>query len=343
MDFFSVIIYISYATLSVSTAYIAQRNKSKAFVILSYLICISFWGLRKDIGFDYEGYVNIFKDIQYNGTSYVEYGYYCLNKIFSSVTEGQVFVLFFSTAITFGFLFIALIRYKILWQGLLYSLVFQYQFMAANQVRQGMAIAVFFSFMYLLGEKKYIKYAICVVLTAALIHTSAVFLLLAIPCSFVRIGKYKACIILTVIYLFYLLGLWTNLGFILFSQLPIPEAYTHYLLTDRVFNEEIGFSIVQLFNILISYYIIWNKNVLPQYIFMVFFLGILMYIVFIEYHLFFRISTYFLYANIICIALINKAYPDNTKIINIVSAIFYVLICCQASNMHGIIPYKTLL
>ena len=343
MDFGSVIIYSSYACVSVLTAYIGVRNKNKFFILLSYLICVLFWGLRKDIGFDYDGYVIIFKDIQSDKSSYVELGYFWLNKVFSIFKNGYIAVIFFSSAITFGFLYLALLKYKILWQGLLYSLVFQFQFMAANQLRQAMAIAIFLSFVYFLKEKKYIKYSICVILTALLVHTSAVFLIIGIPLSWINLNKYYSCSLIVAAYIAYLLGVWASTGYILFSLLPIPEAYLHFLMSDRIFGENIGFSLVQLFNIGMGLYIIWNKASLPNYISSLYLIGLLCYIIFVEYHLFLRISFYFSYLNIIGIAIICKRYPKKTQIITAISCFFFFLICCQSTNMHGIIPYKSIL
>lgn len=339
----SVIIYVMYGVISVGIAYTAQRNKSKGLVLLSYLICVFFWGVRKDIGFDYVGYVTIFKDIQYNSSSYVELGYFFLNKMFISFYDGHVYVLFLSSAITFGFLFYALCKYKILWQGLLYSLVFQFQFMAANQVRQAMAIAIFLSFVHLLQHKRYIQYSICVLLTAFLVHTSAMILIIGIPLSFVRINRYVACILVIIVYIAYLKGVWSSFGYLLFTILPIPEVYMNYLLTDRVFGENVGFSIVQMFNVGMGIYILWNKTSVPNSIAMIYFFGLLAYIIFVEYHLFFRMSHYLSYLNIIAISIICKRYPKRTQIVSFISAMFYLLICCQSTNMHGIIPYQSIL
>lgn len=248
MDFTTLVIYSLYSLSTVGIAYVAERNRSKILALFSYIICVIFWGIRKDIGFDYIGYVEIFKDIQFGGSSYVELGYYLLNKFFTPYKDGFIGVFILSSAITFGFIFFTFWRNRILWQGLLYSLVFQYQFMAANQVRQAMAIAIFISFVHFLQNKQYLKYTLSVILTTLLVHSSAIFLLLGIPLSLIHFNKYAAVIIILLIYLLYIKGYWSNMGYWLFSIIPVPESYSHYLLTERVFSEYVGFSLIQLFN-----------------------------------------------------------------------------------------------
>lgn len=343
MDVLTVYLYLSYALITVLIAYVAQRNKDKELALLSYFICVLFWGLRKDIGFDYDGYVTIFKDIQFANHSYVELGYFYLNKLFSPFKDGYIGVLFLSTAITFGFLFYALWRYKILWQGLLFSLVFQFQFMAANQVRQAMAIAFFFCFVHLLRNRRFIKFAICVIITTICIHTSSIVLILCIPLSLIKINKYFACSTVVVVYLLYLKGFWTPFGHLLFTLLPVPEAYENYLLSNRVFSEEVGFSIVQLINVTLGIYILWNKKDIPNYLYSLYYFGLLAYLIFIEYHLFFRMSFYFVYLNIIAISFVCKSQPKKSQIVIVASILFFVLICSRSTNMHGIIPYQSIL
>lgn len=248
-----------------------------------------------------------------------------------------------SSAITFGFLYYTFWKYNICWQGILFSVVFQFQFMAANQISQAISISIFLSFFHLLLERKYTTYIICVLLITFLIHYSSIFLLLAIPISLIKINRWLACICLILVYVAYLAGIWKNLGNILLTTLPIPETYVHLLSSGKLQPENVGFSIVQLFNVAMCLYAIWNKRFIDNSLSMVYFCGIILYIIFIEYHLFLRISTYFLYTDILAISLLCRKRPQKGKIVVIISALFYIMICSQESNLHGVIPYDSVI
>ncbi len=340
----SVVIYSIFGYLIVITSYLGEKGKNKGLIALSFFIIVIFWGLRRDIGWDYEGYVEIFRNAQNNYNWNIEPGYYYLNILFTSLRDGYIYVLLIATIITYLFLFKALKKFKILWLGLYFSLVYQFQFMAANQVRQAIAISIFLYALYFLIKKKYLLFCIIVILTAIFVHLSAVALFLAIPFSKIKLSRRVWTIIIVSAYVLYIIGCFKLFGNYLFSILPLPEQYARYLLGERVNPEEVGFSIVQLCNVIIAIYIIWNyphfnkSKLLPIYL-----LGMLMYMVFIEYHLFLRASFYFTYVNIILSSLIYKHSHNRGIPLIIFSGLLFMLICSRETNMHGIIPYQSLL
>lgn len=339
----SAIIYIAYGVLSVGTAYVAEYNRDKRLAILSFMICVLFWGVRYGIGFDYENYVKIYEDIKVNGGFLVEPGWYALNFLFSRIPNGEVLVMMSASAITFAFMFLAFWRRRILWQGLFFSLVFQFQFMAANQVRQAMGIAIFLFILKYIEERRWIRYVLWVVLSSVLVHVSAIILLLAIPLSFIKVNKYAGVTLLAIVYLGYLLGKFTSLGNTVLFLLPIPEKYSLYLLTDRVFSEEVGFSIVQLVNVAVVGVLLWNKRVIKNEIAVtLMFTGSLMYMMFIEYHLLLRMSFYFLYMNIIVASLFVKKTAWRGQLLVTIMSFFFVMVCLQSDNMHGVLPYSSI-
>lgn len=342
MDIISAIIYILYGIISVGIAYVAQKNNSKIIAGIAYLIVVLFWGFRCNIGFDYDGYVQIFDDIRYGQRSYVEIGYYYLNYIFSPWGNGYIGTFFLASAVTFFFLFKAFWERKILWQGLFFSLALQFQFMAANQVRQAIAIAIFLYILNYLENRSYLKFVIGIICIVFAFHTSAICLLFAIPLSRIRLNKIIWTIILVATYFLYLKGYFVSLGNYLFEILPIPERYTAYLLGDRVNPEQIGFSLVQLSNVLIGLYLLWNeKYILSKSLLPVFLAGLVAYMVFIEYHLFLRMSFYFVYSNIILASLLCSRSPKKGFPLVVFCGLLFVLICLQSSNMHGVLPYQS--
>lgn len=340
----SVITYSIYGFLIVSCSYLGEKGKSKALITLSLFIIIVFWGFRKDIGWDYEGYVEIFKNAQYNYNWNIELGYYYLNILFTSFKEGYIYVLLCATIITYLFLFKAFRQYKIIWLGVFFSLVYQFQFMAANQVRQSIAISIFLYSLYFLINKKYLIFCLIITLTSIFVHLSAITLFFAIPFSKINLSRRVWSIIIVLTYTLYIVGYFKFLGNYIFSIIPLPEQYARYLLGSRVNPEEVGFSIVQLCNVCISLYIIWNyKNHKNSILLPIYLIGILMYMIFIEYHLFLRASFYFTYVNIILASLVYKQSPKRGLPLMIFSGLLFILICSRETNMHGIIPYQSLL
>lgn len=113
--------------LSVSLAFVSRYSTPKyhfLLVLVTYLLVVSFWALRHDIGFDYENYTYIFYEIKNGYSSYVEPAYYLLCRIFSRVDGGEYYVIGAMSMLTYTILFYFFLRKNILWQGLLFSLVF---------------------------------------------------------------------------------------------------------------------------------------------------------------------------------------------------------------------------
>ena len=114
MDYFSWLVYGIFMVIACALAYKTEReNYDPVWLGITYLFVVVFWGIRYDIGFDYAGYRGIFSDIKYKDWSYVEPGFYFLNKLFVGSETGYIGVLAVSTALTYFFLFKAFTRYRI--------------------------------------------------------------------------------------------------------------------------------------------------------------------------------------------------------------------------------------
>ncbi|WP_196052073.1 EpsG family protein [Bacteroides clarus] len=345
MDFSSLVIYAIFMQLSVSLAFVSRYSTPKyhfLLVLVTYLLVVSFWALRHDIGFDYENYTYIFYEIKNGYSSYVEPAYYLLCRIFSRVDGGEYYVIGAMSMLTYTILFYFFLRKNILWQGLLFSLVFQFQFMAANQIRQALAICVFFLILPYIEKKQTLKWGIGVGIIALVCHTSAIFLFLLIPLCRINLSGKKWCFIISILYILYLEGVFRSLGNFLLLNLPLPENYQHFLATDRVEAEVIGFSLVMLFNVAVALYVAWNYVTEEKRIFSLYMIGICLYIVFVEYHLLLRLSFYLFYINLYVVSSFCKEKKSG-RILVIISVIFFLFICAQSTNMHGVIPYKSLL
>ena len=338
--------YTIFGFLSVSLAYPSQFCKQLKyrilFVIITYLVVTSFWSLRYGIGFDYDNYILIYYEIKNGFSSYVEPVYFYLSKLFAETPNGEYWVIASMSVLTYLFLFHILIEKRILWLGLLFSLAFQFQFMAANQIRQALAISVFLCLLPLIEKKKIIKWCMGVALLTLTCHTSALFLFFLIPFCGINISGKKWCFIISILFIAYLGGVFRQFGNLLFSILPIPENYQHFLLSERVEAEAIGFSLVMLFNVLVALYIAWNYKMKEKRVFTLYMIGICMYIVFIEYHLLLRVSFYLFYTNIYVASIFCEEQKKNGFWLLLVSIVFSFFNFAQSTNMHGVIPYQTL-
>lgn len=340
------LIYTLFGSFSVVLAYLSQACKEKKhrilLVVITYLFVVSFWAFRYGIGFDYDSYIYIFYEIKNGYSSYVEPVYSFFSNLFSDTVNGEYWVIASMSVVTYLFLFYIFIKRKILALGLFFSLAFQYQFMAANQIRQALAISAFLCLLPLIEKKQTAKWIIGISLIVLLFHTSALFLFFLIPFCRINISGKKWCLIISILFVAYLGGVFRQFGNLLFSILPIPENYQHFLLSERVEAEQVGFSLVMLFNVIVALYIAWNYQLNKKRIFTLYMLGICMYIIFIEYHLLLRVSFYLFYVSIYIASIFCKEQPKKGQWLILAAVIFSLFNFAQSTNMHGVIPYKTL-
>ena len=347
MDINTFLIYTYFGIFSITFAYLSQICKRKEnqiiFITITYILVVTFWSIRYRIGFDYDNYIHLFYEIKNECQSYyVEPMYTLLCKLFAKIDKGEYMVIASMSALTYLFLFHILIKKRILWLGLFFSLAFQYQFMAANQIRQALAISAFLCLLPAIENKQPRKWIIGIILITLFFHTSALFLLFLIPFCNIKLSGKKWSLIISILFVAYLNDVFLKLGNFLFLTLPIPEKYQIYLLTERIEAEEVGFSLVMLFNILVAIYIAWNYQLKENRIFTLYMIGICMYIIFIEYHLLQRVSFYLFYINIYIASIFYKQQNKKGLWLILASIVFSLFNFAQSTNMHGVIPYKTL-
>ena len=339
-------IYTFFGIFSFICSYLSQACKRREnqiiFISIAYISVVTFWSIRYRIGFDYDNYIYLFHEIKKGYSSYVEPMYTLLCKLFSNINKGEYLVIASMSALTYLFLFIILIKKKIFWPGLFFSFAFQYQFMAANQIRQALAISAFLCLLPTIENKQPSKWIVGIILITLLFHTSAIFLLFLIPLCNIKISGKKWCLAISILFVAYLNGAFQKFGNFLFSVLPIPERYQLYLLTERIESEDVGLSLVMLFNILVAIYIAWNYQLKENRIFTLYMIGICMYIIFVEYHLLLRVSFYLFYINIYMASIFYKQQSQKGLWLILASILFSLFNFAQSTNMHGVIPYKTL-
>lgn len=327
--------------VSCALAFQTERsNYNPVWVAITYLFVVGFWAVRYQIGFDYEGYVDIFASVKYDRFTYVEAGYYYLNKLFSFSAWGYVYVIGITTALIYFFLFRMLLERKILLFGLFFSLGFQFQFMAANQMRQALVVAGFLYAIRYVEQKRYWRYVFWI-LVLMFFHFTALFLLAVIPLSKIKLPKWLC--FSTVIASFVLLqaGVFKTIGTMILRMLPFYEQYQN--MEFRMQAEDVGFSIVMLFSLWVACYLsLFRDTINHPVLFNVYIIGFIAYVVFFEFHLLNRMMQYFIFLNIILTSELCKHSFKNGILLIITTFIAFNLLAAKTPNLHGIQPYRTL-
>lgn len=340
MDYQSWLIYTLFMIVSCTLAFQAERKDYNIiWVSLTYLVVTGFWAIRYQIGFDYVGYMDIFTAVKYNRFTFVESGYYYLNKLFSFSKYGYVYVIAISTIIIYLLLFKMLIYRKILTYGLFFSLGFQFQFMAANQMRQALVIAGFLYATRYIEEKRYWPYVFWL-LGLMVFHSTAIFMLLAIPMSKIRLPKTIAIGLLMISFVLLQLGVFKTLGTTILRSVPFYEQYQ--TMEGRMQAEEVGFSIVMLFYFVVACMLILYRDTINYpTISNIYILGFIAYVMFFDFHLLNRMMQYFTMLNIILAAYLCKHSLNRGILLVIVTFFAYGLLSMKIPNLHGIQPYQT--
>lgn len=341
MDYFSWLVYGIFMVIACALAYKTERkNYDPVWLGITYLFVVVFWGIRYDIGHDYQGYRGIFSDIKYGGWSYVEPGFYFLNKLFAWSETGYIGVLAVSTALTYFFLFKTFTRYRVLFFGLLFSLAFQYQFMAANQVRQAIVIAAFLYALRFVEDHKYWRYVLFMTLMAS-IHFTALFMIAALVMARIRIPSWGWLCLIVGSYGLLLVGAFKTVGGKLMMALPFYQVYQAS--EFRMSAEETGFSIVMLFWVIIALYLLlYRKTINRPVLFNIYMIGVVSYIVFFEFHLLNRMVQYFTFINILFASILCKNDFRKGLPLLLISFVAFNLLSARAPDKNGIQPYQTI-
>ena len=340
MDIQSTIIYTLFMIFSCLLARKAETSGYNViWVFATYIFIVLFWSIRYQIGYDYGGYMHGFLMVRYGSPTMLEPAYYLINKLFSGSSIGYVGVFAVMSALCYYFLFKTLIKERILTYGIFFSLAFQLQFMAANQIRQSFVLIAFLCIVHLLEEKKIWQYTWWSLLLATF-HISSIFLTAAILFRKIRFPRTIWFLLIVVTYAAYLAGVFRTIGTKLMQLLPF---YDRYQDSTRMEAEQTGFSIVMLFWIIIALYLLlYEKTINRPVLFNIYMCSCILYCAFFEYHLITRVVTYFTYLNIILASVLCKNKQRDGMILIAISIIGYLLLCLKVPNLHGIQPYQTI-
>ncbi|RHJ85293.1 EpsG family protein [Parabacteroides sp. AM08-6] len=159
-------------------------NIKNADVILGgmmMLILALIAGFRSDVGMDYQAYKELFSEIntEVGAESSVEPGFVLINRIIYGL-GGNYQMLFMIIAVISYALFYKFISYfstNIFFSLLVFICIGQLYLNSFNAVRQFLAMSVFAYATLFIAEKKFWKYAECIILAALFGHASAILLI----------------------------------------------------------------------------------------------------------------------------------------------------------------------
>lgn len=334
------IIYTIVLILSFVLAYFAEYYHNPLLILICYLFIVGFWSIRYGIGHDYMSYVKLFQEVKSGYGGYVETGYRYLNWIFRNYSLGYLGVMGIMLALSYLFLFKALVYEKIFSLGVFFALSLHLEFFLVNGVRQGLVIVIFLYAIHFIEEKKYLKYIFWTVLSS-FFHLSALSLLLVflIPRIYLRKNLYYGVIVIA--YCIYLAGSFRNVGILLLKNMPFYEYYQ--TMESRMLPENEGFSIVTLLWVLVGLYIVYRSKVINRpFILNVYVFGLVLYIVFNDFHLIQRFTLPFVFLNVLLFSLAVKYSPCNKRIVLIVFLLLFSLSAFKGSSSQGVFPYKTI-
>lgn len=339
-DIESLLIYGSVLSVSCLFAHFYDTRKYKFCLFLSYFCVAFFCAIRYDVGFDYGGYIDIFETIQSGQTSYVEPGYYVLNVLFAHNPNGYLFVLGIMSFATYGFLFAVFKWMKNVTWNVFFLFTFQLLFQINSQVRQGLAIALFFCALYCLNERKYWTY-VGIILIGTLFHYSIAVFLLLLPIRNFGLHPNTWIILMISTFVVSLTGIFERVGNLILTNLPFYMKYLTY--GDRMNAESHTNVLIVFFWVSVGIIIaaghkfVSNKQMLNLYL-----LSVTLYPIFVPYHLIERILLYLMFLNGFLAADICRRNKVLGNILFMVALLVFFLYCLNNWGLAGGYPYYTI-
>ncbi len=346
MDAITIVIYNVVLTICVSLGVFYDKSKDRIFLYIIVLLLFIFCGLRYYVGNDYENYIDTFNTIKSGYDSYVEPGFYILNKAFASLPDGHFFVFAVISFATILLYVRMLVKFDIVALGMFFFFTAEYIFFINDIIRQGFTIAMFLNSIILLRNNNVIKYTIST-LSSIAIHYSAVVLLL---CSFikrVRLNNYVWAVIMTIAGILYKLGFFKAVFPQLIALIPYyGERYSR--IHDGVYMEEVelGSGLGVLFKYITYVFVALNgKKMASDIIFNFFMIGCVLNFVFLDFFLPLRIVEYLLYLKLIVYCVMIRSYwrIQTSVVFLCIHLIYFEYLVFTAGGKHGGFPYDNIL
>lgn len=326
----SLLWYSLYILIVLAFTYLSEHTKYKtAFLAFSFLVCVSFYIIRFDVGPDYIGYVRAFKTYADGGeilwdSDYTLWG--ILSKIFSWTDRGYIFVFGIYGVITQVFLFYTLKHRGVLFGGLFLFYTLGFFFHSLDQVRQFAAISIFlYSIRYIEKHSFFNFFLISIILF--FVHHSVIICMLLYPLyNRTRLSKYYIAI---PVFSFLLILYFHQVFNSLWNKLYYMAAFVYPNYIDSIYSTTAGDYKTGLGHLFISTIGIFCVLLTPQKYYIMrnmVFIGTILHIVAAGNLPLERLSLY--YSIFVCITL-PTVLRIKSLLIKVIVAMFCVIYWCK--------------
>ncbi|MGE7759129.1 EpsG family protein [Peribacillus sp. NPDC097895] len=316
-------------------------------LFLVFLIITIVEGFRYQVGTDtrmYEVIYNNSLNTQYSST-FVEIGYLYLNKSFLMMgLSFQMFLLATAVFINYNFIkgFVKLKLDSV--SALFFYITTGIYFSTFNTLRQAIAISIIFSSLYLVIEKKYIKFT-SLVFVSFFVHRSVFVALIIILLSRITINPLVFSFLITSLFVIINSSIIDELILWSFNYLPIKYSmYMDEILEDggvKLFNLILPTLILIIIIIGYKRFIKINEN--NKFFINLYFMYYFCLIISTKFLLFYRISSYFEISLLLILPSIVQLFKIKDRVIIdvLIVVIFVTYILGKIILGHyGVLPYN---
>jgi len=319
------------------------------YLYISFIIIFLFCSLRFYVGNDYGGYVRIFEDAKFGRLSYIEPGFYFLNKFFTFSKIGYLYVITASSFMTLLFLFKVMIRNNILFYGIFFMFTTELLIMTNDQIRQGIAISIFLYAIRFIEEEKPFKYFLSIVFASTMFHFSAIILLPLYFISKIRINRIIWILIILTTLVLSFKGAFNNILDYILDIFPKYQKYKKIALQLQI--SEMGSGLGILYHVVILLPVaIFQKKINRPVITNLVLLGLIVFLISKDFLITKRVTFYLLFVNFIALSLFLKMivtkytvrYMLNIMIL-VTCFLYFQIQNLYAKEQFGAIPYRSFL
>lgn len=347
-----------FTLLSLLFAYLGSENntliKNKSIQVLFQILLIITISYPIAFGgenyIDHEGYINHYNNINYYSISFeniglnisserdqgIELGFLLLNKLCYWLGFADIGFLFVIALITNTLFIKFLYRFEHPVFNILVFITSGPYWQECNLIRQMIACAIICYSLKFLLDKKIVKYIIGVI-CAALIHTSAMLLLVFVIFAYIDVKKYYKKINIGLLLLWFL-SILVSLGVLSFnlSEIDLFNFYDMYFTNENKVGNQVGIYALYYNLCLILFFILFDKSKFERYyIYIIFFiLGGVFTNFSVTIPNFYRISLYFSITNVLMLSTFLKSVAK-TKFYQ-VSNVVLVVLAIYFSNLVAV-------
>lgn len=318
--------------------------QKKTWLILSFLLVVSFCALRFYVGNDYANYVTGFYGIkQFYGANvyFWEPAYFILNRIFLNCYAGYIYVFASATLISFIFLFKTLNYYNVLKWGVFFTFTLGLLIFLNNGIRQGVALSIFLYSIRFIENKKFGKYLICILLAASF-HFSALILIGVYFVRNIRFSCYTWLFLLFFSFFLQYTGILRHVFITAISHIPF---YNVYIDKTDIYTVEAMPGLGILYNFLMAVLLAWvYRKSVPNTLLAIYLLGSVLYVCSVGILLLERIAFYLMYTNVIVFAhfMMLRRYRQVSRVFVFLTFLYFSIQSLTGMEKHGAVPYRTI-